>query len=122
MPGNKDPSKLTIPLTDHEQILLQRYIDAEREEPDFIQKGLSKNFVNEIFLFVYYAGHGCSDNKQYFVLNERTVDEIFWPAESKIKLILKRAGSNCKALVIYDCCREDYPKARERVIKAHQKI
>ena len=56
------------------------------------------------------------------MLNEREVDKIFWPAESKIKLILRRSGSNCKSLVVFDCCREDYIGARDRVIKAIDKI
>ena len=32
----KNTTQLKITLEDHEKILLQRYIDAERQEPDFI--------------------------------------------------------------------------------------
>ena len=71
MTENKCPTKLIIPLNEHEQFLLQRYIDAERREPNFIAKGLSLNFQFEVFLYIYYAGHGCSDNRQYIVLNEK---------------------------------------------------
>ena len=66
---------------DTEKMLLQRYKDAELAEPNFIEKGLSNNFVNEVFLFVYYAGHGCASGLQYFVLNENSVEHMFWPAE-----------------------------------------
>ena len=50
-------------------------------------------------------------------MNEKEVDKIFWPAEKKIKLLLKRAGSNCKAMVVFDCCREDLVEAKNRVIQ-----
>ena len=63
MAGDKDSKRLVIPLNEHEQILLQRYIDAERQEPDFIARGLTANFLFEVFLYIYYAGHGCMDNK-----------------------------------------------------------
>ena len=55
------------------------------------------------------------------VLDEKSIRKIFWPAESKIKLILKRAGSNCKTMVVFDCCREDFAGAKERVIEAQKK-
>ena len=114
--------QINLQLNEHEQILLQRYIDAERQEPNFIERGLSKHFVREVFIYFYYGGHGCSDIGQYIVLNGKEVDEIFWPAERKIKLILKKAGSNCKAMVVFDCCREDMLGAKERVESALKKM
>ena len=77
--------QLVIPLNEHDQILIKRYIDAERQQPDFIAKGLSKNFLLEVFLYFYYAGHGCSDLEQYIVLNEKELERIFWSAEANIK-------------------------------------
>ena len=118
MKGNKDYKRIVIPLNEHEQLLLQRYIDAEKQEPDFIARGLNGNFLYEVFLYFYYAGHGCSDNRQMIVLNEKEIDKIFWPAESKIKLILSRSGSNCKSMVVFDCCREDYHGAKNRAIES----
>ena len=73
-------------------------------------------------LYVYFACHGAADNRQYILLNEKQVEKIFWPAEAKIKSILARAGSNCKSIVVYDCCREDLIAARKRVVEAHKKI
>ena len=55
--------------------------------------------------------------KQYFVLNEKDADKIFWPAEQKLRLIGKKCGSGCKIFVVYDCCREDYGALREKVEK-----
>ena len=121
MAGDKDYTKIVIPLNEHEQLLLQRYIDAEKQEPDFIARGLGGNFLYEVFLYFYYAGHGCSDNRQMIVLNEKEIDKIFWPAESKIKLILSRSASNCKAMVVFDCCREDYHGAKIRAIESQSK-
>ena len=54
------------------------------------------------------------------VLNEKNVDKIFWPAEEKIKLMLKKSGSNCKTMVVFDCCREDYQGAKERALKSQK--
>ena len=76
--------------------------------PNFIQKGLVNAFLQEVFVYVYYAGHGCADNHQMFVLNEKSIEKIFWPAEKRIKHMLKNVGSNCKAFVVFDCCREHY--------------
>ena len=121
MNGNKDFNQIKIPFDEHEQSLLKRYIDAEKQEPDFIEKGLSNKFLNEVFFYFYYAGHGCQDLKQYIVLNETTVDKIFWPAEENIKTLLRQAGANCKALVIFDCCREDFEDLKKRVEEALNK-
>ena len=53
---------------DIEKILLQRYKEAEREEPGFVKKeGI------DVFVIWYYAGHGCMDKEQYFVLNEQNI-------------------------------------------------
>ena len=122
MAGDKSYKQIKVPLDEHQQILIQRYIDAELQVPDFIAKGLSNQFLLEVFLYIYYAGHGCLGSKQQIVLNETEVEKIFWPAESKIKLILKRSGSICKTIVVFDCCREDFAEARDRVIKAHAEI
>jgi hypothetical protein len=65
----------------HDQFLLQRYIDAEKDEPDFVARGLQGKFLCEVFFYFYYAGHGCSDSKQWIVLNEKEIEKIFWPAE-----------------------------------------
>ena len=96
--------------------LLQRYKAAETVEKNFIENGHSDKFTCEIFIFVYYAGHGCSDGKQYYVLNENTVKKTFWPAEFKLRQLGKRCGKSVKIFVVNDCCREDKNKLEQRMI------
>ena len=59
MTGDRNCKILKIPLSEHSQLLLQRYIDAEKQEPDFIARGLSKMFQYHVYFYFYYAGHGC---------------------------------------------------------------
>ena len=42
------------------------------------------------------------------MLNGDKTEEIFWPAEEKIRKIGEVCGGACKIFVIYDCCRDDY--------------
>ena len=98
---------------DCEKTLLRRYKAAEKEIPNFIEKGLSSKFADEVLLFVYYAGHGCMETKQYFVLNEDELNKRFWSAEDKFEKIGIKSGSAVKIIVVNDCCREDYRKLRE---------
>ena len=58
------------------------------------------------------------DHSQCIVLNETEVCKVFWPAERNIKFYLNLSGSNSKALVVYDCCREDMVALKERVYNA----
>ena len=71
-------------LREHEKVLLKRYIQNEIQMPDFIDKQDYKQISDEVMLFVYFAGHGCSDPKQIFVLNEDTIEKAFWPVEFKL--------------------------------------
>ena len=64
-------------------------------------------------MFVYYAGHGCMSNKQFFVLNEEKLEKRFWPAEERLRLIGVKSGSKVKIIVVNDCCREDYMELRK---------
>ena len=71
--------------------------------------------MQEVFLFAYFAGHGCADYRQYYLLNEKEVDKIFWPVEADLRTLLRVCGHTCKLFVVYDCCRENYHAARLRV-------
>jgi hypothetical protein len=42
----------------------------------------------EGFIYVYYAGHGCMDHKQYFVLNAKEIKKMFYPIEERMKRLL----------------------------------
>ena len=80
-PGDRDIKSLRVPLTKKQQIFLMRHIEAEKVEPNFIKRGLSNWFTHEIFLYCYFACHGCSDHRQKVLLNERDIDKIFWNPE-----------------------------------------
>lgn len=85
--------------------------------PDFIRLGKQSEFNREAFLFVYLAGHGCADDRQYFLLDEKDPDKIFWKAEAENRRLLTICGKRCKSFIVYDCCRENYKGALERVQK-----
>ena len=117
MAGDRSGKSIKIPLNQDQQLLLMRYIEAEKQEKDFISRGLAHLFVQDVFFYVYYGGHGCADQKQYFVLNGKDINKIFWRAEEKMKTLLGRCGSNVKMICVYDCCREPYQKLFERISK-----
>ena len=54
--------------------------------------GKISEFDREAFLFIYLAGHGCSDYRQYFLLDEENPDQIFWKAEADSRKLLDRCG------------------------------
>ena len=90
--------------------MLRRYKEAETLIPNFIVEDRIDEFKEEVLLFIYYAGHGCMDTEQYYVLNEETVDKIFWPAEKRQRDIGEKCGSSVKIIVLNDCCRENFTK------------
>ena len=55
--------EMQFPLDEYEKIIYQRYIEAENQIPNFIEKGMMFEFDREGFLLVYVAGHGCSDDR-----------------------------------------------------------
>ena len=59
---DKNTKQIVIPLDKYEKIIYQRYIEAEKRIPNFIEKGLMSEFDRDAFLFIYLAGHGCSDD------------------------------------------------------------
>ena len=87
---------------------------------------IPENQRREVFLFVYYAGHGCEDGKQWFILNEQTPEKCFWPAESRIRTIGKMCKSPCKIFVVYDCCRvakkDEYKKVEEAYLTNNKPV
>ena len=50
--------------------------------------------------FVYYAGHGLSDNNLWAQLNE----EMIYPLEKQLRSLAKIQGSY--VIGLFDCCRE----------------
>ena len=90
---------------------------GQKNEKYIIPKGQRR----EVFLYVYYAGHGCDDGMQWFILNEATPEKCFWPAESRIRTIGKLCLSPCKLFVVYDCCRVAKMDEYKKVEDAYQK-
>ena len=85
MTAKRDTTKLVIPLNCYEQHLLLRYIEAEKQEPEFIARGMASETAIESFLYFHYSGHGCADTKQHIFLNESEIKHMFYPAEESIK-------------------------------------
>ena len=108
---------MQIQLNNYQKIIYKRYIDAEKQIPDFIAKGRIYEFDRDAFLFIYIAGHGCADFRQIFLLDEKEPEKIFWKVELDSRKILDRCGKFCKLFAIYDCCREDYQEALKKVLK-----
>ena len=69
----------------------------------------------EILILAYFAGHGCSDHTQFFLLNESESKKIFWPAETKLRKIGQICGNGVKVIAIYDICREPYEPLKAKV-------
>ena len=51
-------------------------------------------------VFIYYAGHGQSDNYSFAMLNEAKL----FPLEQQVRVLARMKGSYVIAL--FDCCRE----------------
>ena len=94
---------------EHDKVILQRFIENELHQPDFLNCKGHKHLEEETFLFGYVAGHGCADTHQIFVLNEMDVNKAFWNIEKELIRLAKRCGKSLKILFVYDICRE--PKA-----------
>ena len=98
---------------------LQRKEEAKKNNQEYI---IPLSHRREALLFIYYAGHGCGDIKQWFILNEQTPDKCFWPAESRIRAIGRLCKGPCKLFVVYDCCRVAKEDEYAKVETAYQKI
>ena len=62
-----------------------RYIEMEKEHPNFLTEKDPKDLPQEeILVFAYTAGHGCATHEQFYLLNENKVEKIFWPFEEKL--------------------------------------
>ena len=66
-------------------------------------------------LFAYFAGHGCQDPRQVFILNEDNVDNAFWPVEYNLNRLMDLCGGALKVFCIFDCCREDKDKPEKTI-------
>ena len=82
---------------------------------DFLSKDDFEPPTEEIIILAYFAGHGCSDHRQFFLLNESESKKIFWPAETKLRKIGEVCGSQVKVIAVYDICREPYEPLKAKI-------
>ena len=60
-----------------------------------------------MFLYFYFAGHGCTDKMQYYVLNEADPVLALYKAEESLRILAERGHGLCYLFAVYDICRED---------------
>ena len=112
---------LQLKLKDHEKVILKRYIENELHQPDFLSVEGHQQIYDEVLLFVYFAGHGCADTNQIFVVNESNLDKVFWNAEEKLTKLAERCGNALKQIVVFDVCREPISKTKKSIKNARDK-
>ena len=72
-----------------------------------IKNVTKKGKGQKIFLYCYFAGHGCSDLFQYYILNEADPKLALYPAEQNMRMLAEVGHGLCYLLAVYDICRED---------------
>ena len=93
-----------------------RYIEMEKEYPNFLTEKDPKDLPQEeILVFAYTAGHGCATHEQFYLLNENKVEKIFWPFEEKLQKLGELGGNNVKVVGVYDICREPYEPLKNKI-------
>ena len=96
--------------------MLRRYIENEYARPNFLECKDYEQITDEILLFAYFAGHGCVDTSQCFVLNEYDLKKIFWNAEENLMQLAEICGCALKEFVVFDICREPRSKTEEMIL------
>lgn len=64
--------------------MLKRYIENEQKQSDFLNCKDFNQIKGEVLIVGYFAGHGCADTHQNFVLNEDVISKVFWEVEKKL--------------------------------------
>ena len=86
----------------------KKELDAVKTQiAKIITKITKKGEGDNMFLYVYFAGHGCSDKEQYFVLNEAEPKDALYKAEANMRMLAERGHGLCYLFAVYDICRED---------------
>ena len=94
----------------------------EERFPNFLTE-VDQNEIpqEDIFVFVYAAGHGSASQEQYYLLNEDNVDKIFFPLEEKLRKYGQLGESNVKVVAVYDTSRGPYGPLRFKIELALEK-
>ena len=64
-----------------------------------------------VIIYAYFAGHGCSDVRQYFLLNESEPKKAMYKAEEQLRMRSLAGRSRelgkvlCHVVAVYDICR-----------------
>ena len=72
-----------------------------------ISKITKKGKGDKMFLYFYFAGHGCSDMMQKFILNEEDPELALFNAEETLRMMAKLGRGLCYLFAVYDICREN---------------
>ena len=68
------------------------FINSTRKEIKIADQELQKKIAAHcaageyVFVYAYFAGHGCSDVRQYFMLNSSDPKQVLYPAEEQIRI------------------------------------
>ena len=63
------------------------------------------------FLFVYCAGHGVADQRQYIVLNGTSGN--LYPIEAELRSIVGATQKMCTVFAVYDMCKDQKERYKE---------
>ena len=73
-----------------------------------------------MFVFAYAAGHGLSDMRQFFMLNESSPEKALYPIEEDLRILSQLGKADCFVLAVYDMCREDATEFKVLVSKKRE--
>ena len=62
------------------------------------------------------------DHKQYFDMNAKDIKKMFFPIEERMKMLLTKCQSNCKSIVLFDCCREPKDELEKNIVENLKKL
>ena len=58
-----------------------------------------------MFIYVYVAGHGCADVRQYLLLNTHEPEKAMYNIEEQLRKKSRVGNGYCFIFAIYDVCR-----------------
>ena len=65
------------------------------------------NRGEKVFLYIYVAGHGCSDAYQYLILNTTDPKKILYNVDEHARATSAIGKGHCFVFAVYDTCRSD---------------
>ena len=119
-------ARATVAMLDVPNENVYEFINSTREEIRIADQKIQKIIADHcaageyVFVYAYFAGHGCSDVRQYFMLNSSDPKQVLYNAEEQVRiksLVGRNKETNkilCHTFAIYDICRlqSDYEKIK----------